>query len=460
MRIRRRLIPNSMEGQMIGVVALSLLGLLLVLAFLEIRQHKTAIEWAERPSTMMRVRDMRPIVENMPPAQLDHLLGVASLCHSGFTVTKTPFRADGQSLRTEQLRRRLATDLSVDLDALRVVLVGLTREDFAYRKCRHSEIDLPFDGIVISLRLASGRWLNTEVHPHEWHVQDKIDWIVRSGAAFLVVGGIAIFFMRRIGQPLRHLTAAAARFGSGLHIVPVEARGPPDLRRAIGEFNAMQRRVVDEVERRTQALAAISHDVRTPLTALRIKAELLTDEATQRDLIFSIERMETITASALAYLRGESRAEAMREIDLSALIESECDDFERIGQHVHFDGPSAFRHLCRSDALARAVRNLIDNAVKYAGHANVTLQTNADSVSIVVADRGPGIPPTDRARAVEPFERFSARTTPDRAGFGLGLAVVKAIAEGHEGRLVLETNKPRGLRATIRLPRTSRPTEV
>ena len=448
----QRLLPTSMEGQMIGVVALALVGLLVVLILLELRAHDTAIEWANRPSTLDRVQKMLPVLESVDAAQIDHILEVASLCHSGFTVTRRPFAVHRTDEDTARLRARLARNLDSNEGTLSVGYALLTREDFSYRKCRHAEIDLPIEGVVISVQLSDGRWFNTEVHPHEWHISDIIDWLGRSGAAFVFVGGVAIFFMRRLGRPLRSLTDAAVRFGRGLSVVAVEERGPPDLRRAIRAFNAMQHQVSSEVQRRTHTLAAISHDIRTPLTALRIRTELIDDADARKDLIGDIQRMEAVTASALAYLRGESNGEAMRKIDLCALVESECDDFEQLGHRVRFDGSGSLNYRCRSDAMARAVRNLIDNAVKYAGGADVTVRRGDDSIDIVVADQGQGIAEDERERAAEPFERLSARTSRQATGFGLGLTVVKAIAEGHGGDLILESNEPKGLAATIRLP--------
>ena len=452
MSVLGRITPQSMEGQMIAVVAGSLAGLLTVMTAWEISKHDSAIQTAENSVTLARIKRLRPILESIDPRQLENLLDVASRCHAGYTVTATPFGRLRSTPETERLRDRLTRDLALDVAHIRVGHAHLTYEDFSYRKCHHSEIDLPLEGIVISLRLDSGRWFNTEVHPHEWHIRDKIDWVVRSSGAFLFIGGTAIFFMRRLSRPLRNLTHAAVRFGRGLHVSEVQERGSPDLKRAIEAFNAMQRQVAGEVDRRTQTLAAISHDVRTPLTALRIKAELIADETTRRDLVASIERMERITASALEFLRGESRTEAMRAVDLAALLESECHNFDEVGKPASFRGNATIRYVCRPDALARAVRNLIDNAVKYGGSADVGLRRRSGWVEITVSDHGPGIPSADIPRALEPFERLSsAREGLDR-GFGLGLAVVKAIVDGHDGELSLRPQEPHGLVATIRLP--------
>ena len=445
---------------MILVVAISLAGLLMVLTALELSDRDDTFGWASRPETFARIARLRLVAEDVEPSQTKDLLDIASRCHSGFTVTAELFPHLRETPKIALLRSRLARDLQLEREHVRIGYTRLTRDDFSYHKCRHAEIGLPLEGIVFSVRLRDGRWLNAEIHPHEWHVADKVDWLVRSGTAFLIVGGIAVFFMRRIGAPLRRLTDGAKRFGSGLRVVAVPERGPPDLRRAIVAFNAMQRHVAEEVERRTHTLAAISHDVRTPLTALRIKAELITDDAARADLITSIDQMEAITASALAYLRGDANAEAIREIDLSAMLESECDDFERVERRVRFKGVDGFRYPCRSDALARAVRNLIDNAVKYGGGADVELRVSPSQIEIIVSDQGPGIAPEDRARVIEPFERLSEDATRPPGGFGLGLAVVEAITRGHGGSLRLTANAPQGLVATIQLPvRSRRPVE-
>lgn len=449
-----RLAPRSMEGQMIAILALSFALLLAVLAALEALEQEDVVEWARNDFTLSRLRRMMPAVEFMDTERIDDFLDVTSSCHEGYTLTEEPF-ATRPSADSVAIGTRIARDLALDPGRVRAGHALLARTDFAYDKCSAAAIELPIEGVVISLQLHSGKWLNAEVHPHEWHVRrDMIGWIARSIGAFLFVGAIAVFFVRRLARPLNELTAAARRFGRGLQASDVKEGGPPDLKRAIRSFNAMQQQVADEVKRRTHTLAAISHDVRTPLTALRIKAELVDDDEARRDLISSIDAMERITASALEFLRGECRTEPMRDIDLGALVESECSNFADIGRNVAFlGGKETVRCSCRPDALSCALRNLIDNAIKYGGAAEVALHTDPESVAISVSDHGPGIPEDKLALAFEPFERLSQARQSDQGGFGLGLAIVRAIVDGHEGELVLEANEPTGLIATIRLPR-------
>ena len=191
----------------------------------------------------------------------------------------------------------------------------------------------------------------------------------RIGFLFFIVGAAAFLFIRRLTRPLSFLTDAAARFGSDLEVDELDERGPADIRQAIRSFNVMQREVNDEMTRRTHMLAAIGHDIRTPLTALRVKAEFINDPDVKGDVIRSIKKMERITASALDYVRGESRSEEKQNVDLRALIESECSEFEELGEEIRFSGEQELHYRCRPIALARAVRNLIDNAVKYGGRS-------------------------------------------------------------------------------------------
>ncbi len=442
----------STEGQLMTILGAALLALFGAMIVLELIEHDTPIETAAGGRTLERLRSLVPVLQRIDADNLGDVVGLASSCHAGYSVTDSPYRTTASNADTSRLESSLVRELSLDPQRLKAGHARLTREDFSYRRCGPWEIQLPMDGIVISVQLQSGRWLNAEVHPHEWHFRQKLDWLLKVSAAFVFVGAVALFFIRRIGRPLNQLTAATRSFADGMQANELAEDGPIDLRRAIRSFNAMQRQVAGEMARRTSTLAAISHDVRTPLTALRVKAEMVDDPDVRASLIASIERMERITASALEYLKGESRGEPLRAVDLSALLESECAEFEELGHDVSFVGEHGVQSICRPEALARAVRNLIDNAVKYGKSARVSLRVESSFMEIAVADEGPGIPEDERRRAIEPFERLSTARETDSGGFGLGLAIVRAIAEGHEGGLALTKNEPHGLIATIRLP--------
>ncbi len=448
-----RFMPKSLEGQMVAVLGGSILLLLSLLVGLDLLDRKSPIEWADSSVTLNRLARMQAILENVSSERRAGLLGSLSGCHEGYTLTAQPYGPVSLDERTNSVRGGVARHLAIDAQRVLVGYTKLMRSDFSYADCEVSEIKLPMTAIVISFQLQSGEWLNAEVHPHEWHLQDLVERILRYSSALVLVGIFALLLIRRLGKPLKQLTSAARQFADGLQVSPVEESGPADLRRAIQSFNAMQRQVADDVKKRTGTLAAISHDLRTPLTALRIRGELVDDDEARDDLVASIEKMEKVLSSALDYLQGESQTEVLRDVDLSALLASECSEFEEVGQVAVFDGETGVHLNCRPDALARAVRNLIENANKYGGGARVSLRLGAANVDIAVSDTGPGIPADKIGEALEPFRRLSAARESQQGGFGLGLSIVEAVARGHGGRLILTANEPGGLLATIRIPR-------
>jgi hypothetical protein len=222
-----------MEGRMIAVLALALLGLFATLAIMEMLQHDTAVATASSGPPLQRLQSLYEVLNEIETDSVPGVLQIASSCHFGYTVSREPFARGRSTIETQQLRSRVAGRFQLDEQRLQVTQARLTREDFSYWKCRHSEIDLPVDAVVVSVRLDSGAWLNAEVHAHEWHWREKIDWMIRAAVAFVFVGGIAIFFMRRLNRPLNRLTDAAQSFGAGLQVAPMPEDGPLDLQRAI-----------------------------------------------------------------------------------------------------------------------------------------------------------------------------------------------------------------------------------
>lgn len=385
-----------------------------------------------------------------------------SSCNDGFTVTGEPYAPPSETQVTKDIQRFTVTSLETisgfmslgkSMDDISVAHATFTEKDFSFAKCGPGEIDFPINGIVISVRLKTGEWLNLSVSEQKFELGgESIFSAMRMDLFFLLVGVAALFFIRRLTRPLSSLTKAVSRFGTNLEVEEVEESGPTDIRHAIRRFNAMQRDVRDEVKRRTQMLASVGHDIRTPLTALRVKAELIENDEAREEIIASIEKMERITASALDYVRGESRSEPKQFVDLRALIESECSEFEELGKKVRFKGEDNLHYHCRPIALARAIRNLIDNAIKYSGSADVELFKGDEYVQIRVLDEGSGIPDDQIADVFDPFTRLSEARESEQGGLGLGLAIAKAIVDGHDGVLRLEPNEPKGLIAVVELP--------
>ncbi len=436
---------------MAALFAGALLVQLVALTILEIAKHDGVIETAGHERIINRLEAYVPLVEALPASEVEELVRRTSKCHAGYRISAQPFPGTGETPDTRAIGAFIASRLGLGADRVLARYATLDRPDFSFPECSFEEIDLPQTGIVISAQLQDGRWFEAEVHPHEWHYREIAGWITQVGAIFLITAAVALVLLRQLNRPLHNLTEAAQRFGAGLTVSPVEPSGPEDIHRAITTFNTMQETVAEEFRRRTLTLAAISHDIRTPLTALRLRAELVEDEQIRADLLTGIEKLERINTSALDFLQAKSLSEPLRTVDVYSMLESECEDFCELGHQVELTGDHGIYLECRADALARAVRNLIDNAVKYGGSAKVRLQAIGEGVEITVTDPGAGIAEVEMKRALEPFERLSEARTMGPGGFGLGLAVVQAVAKGH-GAAVEMSRGLAGFTVTLRIP--------
>lgn len=202
-------------------------------------------------------------------------------------------------------------------------------------------------------------------------------------------------------------------------------------------------------------LAAISHDLRTPLTSLRLRAEFVNDEEIQRKMIATIDELQSMTEAAISFAHGESVREETRSIDLEALVGSICDDQSDLGYPVTYEEGMKTNYLCRPDSLRRAIRNLIENAVRYGGEAKVSLRYTTSTVDIVVEDRGPGIPDDMVEKVFAPFVRLETSRSRQTGGSGLGLSIVRAVSRQHGGDISF-SNTETGMQAIISLPREGR----
>ena len=262
----------------------------------------------------------------------------------------------------------------------------------------------------------------------------------------------AAFIARRVARPLSELAASASEAARGGKAVLVPEEGPDDVRRAAHAFNAMTDQVSRTLERQRQLLSAVGHDLRTPITAMRISAEFIEDEEIRERLQKNLEELQDLTDAVLSAARGTGW-EAMRRADLAALIESVCTDLEDMNLPVTWASHDAAPLMCRPSEIRRAVRNLIENAVAYGGKADVRLTETKEVYEIIVEDNGPGIADEDKTRVFDPFVRLETSRSAETGGSGLGLTLVKAIAEGHGGSITLENRAEGGLRVRLCLPR-------
>ncbi len=306
--------------------------------------------------------------------------------------------------------------------------------------------------LVLSVALGPDRWLNVETVVPAPAPAWAAPSLLASLFAGLAISLITVLVLRRMTRPLKGLARAADAFGRGLEVAPLEEGGPEEIRHTVHAFNLMQERLKRFVEDRTRMLAAIGHDLRTPITSLRIRAEFVEDEETRAKIIETLDEMQRMIEAALSFLREEAATEPARTVDLAALVESLVADSADLGWEVDFRAEARPVLRCRSDSLRRALRNLIENAVRYGERARVRLERGRDEVRIIIEDDGPGIPPEMMERAFEPFFRLEKSRSRETGGIGLGLAIARTIARSHGGDLRLVNRREGGLRAILTLP--------
>lgn len=279
---------------------------------------------------------------------------------------------------------------------------------------------------------------------------DRILLGLAPAVLIILIGGVLV---RRTLLPMRQLAQAAERVGSDEAEELAEA-GPRELRRVIRAFNRMQARIHRLIEDRTQALAAVGHDMRTPLARLRLRADGVEDVETHKAIQSDISEMEAMIGSLLAYLSGEDEAEPRVRVDLAALCQTVADDARDRGGDVRYNGPDHLERAVRQGALKRALVNLVENGMHHAEHVSIVLRSTESGIVLRVQDDGPGIPAESIETVMQPFVRLDQARTRDTLGLGLGLSIVARAVEAEGGTFTLRNRNSGGLSAEIRLPLT------
>ncbi len=270
------------------------------------------------------------------------------------------------------------------------------------------------------------------------------------GTAMLLFG-IATVFMRNQVRSVRKLAVAADRFGRGLDVANFKPEGATEVRQAAQAFNLMRERIQRQIQQRTEMLAGVSHDLRTPLTRMKLQLAMMGDDEGRAELNEDIAEMERMVEGYLAFARGEG-SEQPTPADLSALVDDVVGRFRRQGGTIDLHSEGEILMPLRPDALSRALGNLIGNALRYAGHVWVRVGRRQGAAEVLVDDDGPGIPVERREEVFKPFTRIEESRNPGTGGVGLGLTIARDIARTHGGDVLLEDSPLGGLRARVRLP--------
>ncbi len=302
----------------------------------------------------------------------------------------------------------------------------------------------------LSIRVEGSRWLNVgtrfERPPIQWPFYSMITFAV---SAAIILIAVFWFLMTRLLGPLKRLVSAADRLGRGEDVSELPMAGPTEVRDLTVAFNRMQNRLSRFVADRTRLLAALGHDLRSPLTAMRVRVELVDEDETRESLIASIEEMQSMVEATLTFARGLTGSEDLELVNVSQFLEGLQADM-LVPNQLH--GDDNYEVRVRPHALRRALRNVIENAVRYGETAYVTHELVENNVMITIDDDGPGIPEADLEKVFDPFFRLEQSRSLETGGHGLGLSIARTIVRAHGGDITLSNRPQKGLRATMYLP--------
>nr|WP_149537169.1 ATP-binding protein [Siccirubricoccus phaeus] len=345
------------------------------------------------------------------------------------------------------------------LGMLRLDVIGLGPPRFRPRDVITSWGGPGSPEFLVSLRLPSGEWLNLHIllpPPRPWHSETFLVAFL----AMTLAGGLLIWWAtRRLTRPVRVLAEAADRLGRDVNAPPLPEAGPSEVATAARAFNTMAERIRRFVSDRTQMLAAIGHDLRTPITRLRLRAEFMEDDEQRRKMLADLEEMEAMVAATLAFARDDSAAEPTSALDLAALcrtvLDETADAHPEQAEALSYAGAERLVVQVRPVAMKRALANLIGNALAYGNAAQVTVLPPAapgQPAQIRIEDEGPGIPPSELEAVFQPFKRLEGSRNRETGGTGLGLPIARNILRGHGGDVVLRNRPAGGLLALVTLP--------
>jgi signal transduction histidine kinase len=279
-------------------------------------------------------------------------------------------------------------------------------------------------------------------------------WVMTLLFAVISVTLLGLWAARALAAPLSSFAKAAESFSLNGATAPLPERGPEEVRAVARALNRMRERITTLIDDRTKMLAAISHDLRTPITRLRLRSEFIEDEAQKSRMLADLDQMRAMLEAVLSFLQNDRRGEAMTLTDIASSLQLVADQFSDMGHSVTYAGPDHAMAVVRPDDLHRCITNIVENAVRFGKETTIRLAMSDAGADIAIEDDGPGISDAAKETMLQPFVRGDdARNMDEAAGFGLGLSIAKAIVLAHGGLLALHDRKPHGLNVRINLPR-------
>ncbi|WP_197916339.1 ATP-binding protein [Thiosulfatihalobacter marinus] len=454
---------RSLRVQLVLLVVAALTAAQLVSLWLFADERSLAVQAALGYEAAGRAANVARLIEEAPDNLDPSILRAANSPLVRFDLSDKPAiehsdHSDGGGIETRiraLLDDNFSRDIRVELHEIEGQIVPLSHLSPEMAEMHMATMGRDMSAIEMNLSIAveGSRWLNVgtrfERPPIQWPFYSMLTFAL-SAAAILIA--VCWFVMTGLLGPLRRLVGAADRLGRGEDVQELPVAGPTEVRDLTLTFNRMQDRLTRFVADRTRLLAALGHDLRSPLTAMRVRAELVDEDETRDSLVASIEEMQSMVDATLTFARGLAGSEEPEVVNVGDFLEE-----LRANMVTRFDldGDPSYEARIRPHAMRRALRNVIENAVRYGGGARVRHGVRDGDMMITVDDDGPGIPTTELERVFDPFFRLEQSRSLETGGHGLGLSIARTIIRAHGGDIMLSNRDEGGLRATIVIPLAS-----
>lgn len=451
---------RSLRVQLVLLIIIALGGAQFVSLWLFADERSLAIRAALGFEAAGRAANVARLIEEAPADLRPSIIRAANSPLVRFDLGTKPLvqhsdHSDGGLVETRVralLNDSYSRDIRVELHQIQGAILPLpnlshemTEMHLAMMRGELSAIEMN-----LSISIAGGQWLNVSTRferpPIQWPLYSMLTFGLTAMALLVAVSW---FVMTGLLGPLRRLARASERLGRGEDIDALPERGPQEVRELTAGFNRMQDRLTRFVADRTRVLAALGHDLRSPLTAMRVHSEMVEEDETRESLVATVEEMQSMVEATLTFAKGLSGNEPMQDVDLQSFLEALRGDM--VVPFVLSDGPEITVRL-RPNAIRRALRNVIENAVRYGGSATLGWISADGEIEISVTDRGPGIPTAELERVFDPFFRLEESRSLETGGHGLGLSIARSILRAQGGEISLANHPDGGLIATIRLP--------
>ena len=455
-----RNLMSSLRIQLVLLILATLTAAQLVSLWLFADERSLAIQAAMGFEAAGRAANVARLIEEAPDDLQDSILRAANSPLVRFELTSDPLVKHGEHADGGLVESRVRTllndsdsrDIRVELHEIEGQLLPLpnlahemTEMHLAMMQGKLTAIELN-----LSIAIAGGDWLNVSTRferpPIQWPLYSVLTFGITALALLITV---TWFVMSGLLGPLRRLIKATENLGRGEEVAQLPTKGPLEVRELTVGFNRMQERLTRFISDRTSMLAAMGHDLRSPLTAMRVRAELVDDDETRDSLIASVEEMTAMVEATLSFAKGISESEPFQSVGITEFLNDlkagMVDDLDIAG------GPELQVRL-RINAIKRALRNIIENAIRYGKIAAVSWQVEYEDILLFIDDEGPGIPEDALDRVFDPFVRLDESRSLETGGHGLGFSIARSILRAHGGEVTLSNRDTGGLRATVRLP--------